>query len=167
VGAVGVLLGALLWSAVRRPSQGADPSVGRPLPELALQDETGRAATLGRLDGTVTVVNVWASWCAPCIEELPSLQALHAQLGGEGLRVVGISVDDDPAEGRLAARKLGVTYPVLYDPAGNHVYDELDIEGLPTTFVVSRDGRVTGVLRGIADYATPQAVAHFREMLRP
>jgi thiol-disulfide isomerase/thioredoxin len=157
---------AVLGFAAFCGSPPASPLVGQPMPALAVRDASGRATTLEAWPGRVSVVNVWASWCGPCLEEMPSLSALHAELGDEGLQLVGVAVDDDPADARLAARKLGIAYPLVFDPGGATTFDRLAVEGIPTTFVVGRDGRIEEVLTGIADYGTPEALDHFRGRLR-
>jgi cytochrome c biogenesis protein CcmG, thiol:disulfide interchange protein DsbE len=100
----------------------------------------GPALEPAALGGTPTVVNLWASWCGPCIEELPALQAVHER-GGDGLRVVGVLTQDDARQGLAAAEGLGVSFPSGVDRQGS-VKAGLGIAPLPATLFVHADGTV-------------------------
>ena len=88
----------------------------------------------------VTVVNIWTSWCGPCIGELPELQRLHAGLREKGCGIVGLLDDDGVDTARRLIRENGVEYPVVMSPAGLHNF--VYIEAVPTTLFVGRDGTV-------------------------
>ena len=163
--ALGLLVGSLIWTAVRREAP-SSRLVGTAMPVLRVRDLRGSPRVLDQWTGRVRVVNVWASWCGPCVQEMPSLQRLHQTLGPEGLVVLGLTVDDTAAEAEGLIRSSGVTFPQAHDPDGATVYPTLDIDGLPTTFIVGKDGRILDVLAGLAEYDTPEAIDHFREILR-
>jgi cytochrome c biogenesis protein CcmG, thiol:disulfide interchange protein DsbE len=163
--AFGLLVGSLAWSLLR-PHAPAAGRRGQPMPVLSVQDLSGQPRRLDAWAGRVTVVNVWASWCPPCLAEMPSLQRLHEQLGPEGLVVLGLSVDEHALEAQEIVRTTRVGYPNLHDPDGRRVLELLEIQGLPTTFVVDREGVVVDVFAGIAEYDTPEALDHFRRLLR-
>ncbi len=87
------------------------------------------------------MLNIWATWCAPCRDEIPVLQALHEQYGRDGLEIVGVSVDARGEEGRIAdfARGMHMTYPVWHDP-DDRVSSLYRAIGVPATYLIDRDG---------------------------
>lgn len=102
----------------------------------------GDSIGLADLRGDVVLLNVWATWCAPCRAEIPVLQDLHERRASEGLRVVGVSVDDPSArdEVRRFADDLGMMYAIWLDPA-ERVASAFRLHGIPSTIVIGRDGR--------------------------
>jgi cytochrome c biogenesis protein CcmG, thiol:disulfide interchange protein DsbE len=96
--------------------------------------------------GKVVLVNVWASWCEPCREELPLLQRTHRRLSRRGGTVLGIDVKENSGAALEAAREFGLTYPNLRDPDGTYVR-EFGQTGYPETYVLDRDGKVAAVRR--------------------
>jgi peroxiredoxin len=113
----------------------------------------------------VLLLNFWATWCAPCREELPTLEALHRELGDEGLAIIGVNVDPGSAEraGRFAEQQ-GLGFIVLHDPE-QRVASSYGVLGYPTTVVIDRDGRIVLSELGAWDWSHPDAVAWLRELL--
>lgn len=112
-------------------------------PDFTLTGLDGTPFTLSEHRGEVVLLNFWATWCIPCLAEMPTLEALHQELGDDGLQVVGISQDTGGADEILPfADQLAVTYPLLPDPAFNVSARYGGISVLPTTIVVDRDGRI-------------------------
>ena len=130
-----------------RPAEGAET-----LPALDLPCPGGGSLDLGRAPGVPTVVNLWASWCGPCREELPLVQQL-ADAGGDRLSVVGvISRDGAPQAGSFAA-DAGATFPSAFDGQGE-LMAELGLGALPYTYLLDADGGVAYVQVGpVADLA--------------
>jgi len=121
---------------------GGPPGVGKRAPEYAAVALEGRApVSLRELRGRAVLLNVWATWCHPCRQEIPELQKLHAAMASRGLVVVGVSIDDAGAAGEIPAflRRYGATYPVWLD-AGGSVASTFATVGVPTTFLIGRDG---------------------------
>lgn len=113
------------------------PAEGQPLPAFSFVDIAGQKHTNDSLRGSVVLLDVWASWCGPCKEEMPGfarLQTLHA---ARGLRVIGISIDMTAGDAAKFAREMGVTYPIVHRP---EIMAEWGLLGLPTTFIVDRAG---------------------------
>ncbi len=120
------------------------PTVGEPAPDFRLRLLDGTTFSLAEQRGEVVVVNLWTSWCEPCREELPDLQALWEVYGERGVRFVGVAHQDEPEGVRDAVADYGLTYPVGLDE-GQRIADAYGITGVPETFVVAPDGRVAYV----------------------
>lgn len=119
-------------------------------PDFTLTDLDGDDFTLSAHRGEVVVLNFWATWCLPCIAEMPDLEALHQEMADDGLRIVGISQDTGGAdEVRPFAERLGVTYPLLPDPAFQVSTRFGGVSVLPTTIFIGRDGRVAREEMGV------------------
>jgi thiol-disulfide isomerase/thioredoxin len=142
---------AVLWTGcvTVRPAVKPSPLVGRPA-ELAGQDLAGGAVSLSDAAGKVRVVDFWATWCDPCIEQLPVLDRLHRELGPRGLAVYAVAVDEEREAVRAFLVRTPVGFPVLFDPGGDALATPFQITRLPTTLVVDRRGIVRGVHLGFA-----------------
>lgn len=123
-------------------------------PDFALATLEGDTLQLSELRGQVVVLNFWATWCAPCLEEIPELVMLHE--GVDNLTVVGISLDTvEASEVAAFATRLGITYPILLDNPGRldrRPVAELfeGVWALPTTIVIDPRGRIREQISGIA-----------------
>ena len=129
------------------PDSGGDPPAERALPDLTLEClGGGQAVRLPGLVGTPTVINFWASWCAPCREELPLL-ARADEAYGDDLRILGVDFADSAPDGAIElARASGVTFPLLADP-GSETKGPLRVVGLPQTVFVDAQGRMVATER--------------------
>ena len=136
-----------------------------PAPETIFRDGDGAETTLARFRGSVVLVNFWATWCVPCVKEMPSLDRLAARLGPEGLVVVPVSQDREAAviAPFYSSRRLA-TLGRWHDPGGA-LAQAFAVPGLPTTFLIDRDGRTVGVMLGPAEWDSPEAVALLRYYL--
>ncbi|RMH16632.1 MAG: TlpA family protein disulfide reductase [Gemmatimonadetes bacterium] len=122
---------------------------GSEAPDFSVVDEEGRIHTLDDFRGKVVIVNVWATWCPPCVEEMPSLDALYKEFEGTDLELVAISVDAPPGKADAAgkvggdpwafARELGVSFPIYWDRE-RRVERAYQTTGVPESFVIGRDG---------------------------
>lgn len=131
-------------------------------------DGSSRVRTLEDYKGKVVVLNVWATWCPPCIVEMPSFERLHRLVQDTNLKIVAISVDDvvgaDSVRG--FARGLGVTFDILLD--STHTLERAyQVTGYPETFVIARDGTIRKKWIGPADWSSPANVALIRDLLKP
>ena len=136
------------WFAATAPAvpEGvAVAAVGDPMPALALQDLGGQPVSLpASFAGRPLLVNFWASWCGPCLEEMPALQRYAAAQGPDGVQVVGIALDD-PAAVRAFLQRVPVRYPIFLDtpgPADSSVRLGNPKGVLPYSVLVSADGRL-------------------------
>lgn len=116
-------------------------------PDFTLKTLTGRNLRLNEQRGQVVMLNFWATWCAPCKQEMPHLNRLHDKYGDTGFVLLGINVDDDPAKAAADAAKLGIRFPVLLDGA-KAVSKLYGLDAMPTTVVIDRDGQVRHVHLG-------------------
>ncbi|MFN8232295.1 MAG: TlpA disulfide reductase family protein [Actinomycetota bacterium] len=135
-----VVLGAVYLIERRAGGSGLEPGVtamDRPLPLLRGPTLDGGTADTRDLRGRVAVVNVWAEWCGPCLEEMPALQRLYERYGDRGVAFLGINYRNDEDKARALVETTGVTYPSLVDHAGAWA-DDLGFVGLPDTYVVDR-----------------------------
>ena len=156
-----VLAGALALQSVQRRR-----ATGYQAADFELTDLEGRSYKLSDLIGKVVVVNMWASWCPPCIAEMPSVEALYRRFRNSDLVVLTVSVD---AEGAKAVQpivnEMGLTVPVLLDSEST-LPPRYGVTGYPETFVVDRDGRVVEHYIGPTDWASTARINYFQNLLR-
>ncbi len=141
--------GALLW--VTRPVHVPPmrlPTGNAPMPDWTMQDLDGRPVPASQFAGKVLVLNFWATWCPPCIAEIPDLQAFHRAQESNGAVVIGASVDEEgAAKVKPFVARNQIAYPVLL--AGPAVQDLFGgVTGVPTTFIVDRTGRMVARFQG-------------------
>ena len=140
----------------------------RSLPPLRFLDGDGKATDLDAWRGKVVLLNIWATWCGPCVKEMPALDRLQASLAAEGLHVLALSIDKGTAA--LPTVKAfyashGIRNLRLYnDPEGAAGF-ELGVPGVPATFLLDREGREIGRLVGAAEWDGAEAVALIRRHL--
>ena len=126
-----------LEAAIERGERPAAPD--RELPRL----EGGGVGSLAAYRGKVVFLNFWASWCAPCKDEIPALERTWQQLRARGLVVVGVDIMDTGSDARSFARRIGISYPLVSD-SGGQMLDRFSVNGLPQTLFVNRRGRLVG-----------------------
>jgi cytochrome c biogenesis protein CcmG/thiol:disulfide interchange protein DsbE len=161
--------GAVAATHVLRSELGT-VAVGSPAPEIRAVtiDSTPRVRTLADYKGQVVLLNVWATWCAPCRVEMPSMEALHRDFGAKGLRVVAVSVDEiaGPPQIRDFARELGLTFEILHDSA-RHIVRAYRVRGYPQSFVIGRDGTIRRKWIGPDDWNSASNRALVKALLAP
>ena len=130
------------------------------LPDIAFEDGSGKPLKLSDWKGRVVLINLWATWCAPCRKEMPDLARLQKELGSDQFEVVAISVDRKGAEASSAfLKETGADNLKLYVEPTTRIVGELQSAGLPATILVDRQGREIGRLLGPAHWAAPEALA--------
>ena len=140
----------------------------RPAPLTAFSDGAGARLDLSAFRGEVVLVNFWATWCAPCVWEMPALDRLQQALGPEGFKVVAISEDREglavvqPFFSRLGLSRLGV----FVNPSGG-VKSAFGVEKVPTSFLIDGDGRVVGRVLGAVEWDSDGAKRLIRYYLEP
>ena len=135
----------LLFVSGCGPRSGLNP--GEVAPYFAMKDLTGRNVSRDDLEGKATVLCFWASWCEPCIKELPALERLHSILSSRGGRVIGIGIDDSRKNLAKIIAKEGVTFPVLLDESGL-AKQRYQVKGVPETFLLNSRNRIVALVGG-------------------
>lgn len=152
IGLVALLFVLLVWALAteeggdlaRRANAGERPEA----PNFTLERlDTGGELTLASLRGKAVVLNMWASYCAPCKEEAPFLEQVWNDNRARGLVVVGLDAQDFRKDARRFANRYGLTFPLVYDGPGETLPD-YGIKGFPETFVIDREGRVVQAFVG-------------------
>ncbi len=135
----------------------------RPLPGFSFMGEDGRALTLADFRGKVILLNVWATWCPPCREEMPTLDRLQARLGGADFEVIALSIDQEGVGViRDFYRSIGIKALRVYVEPTNQPPPALNVRGLPTTLLIDGQGREIGWKAGPAEWDTPEVEALIR-----
>lgn len=142
LGAAGIALALTACEGAPREGNGGPPAVGGRAPAFAAVTMDGDSLSLEDLRGSPVLLNLWATWCAPCRFETPYLQSIHERFGPRGLRTVGITVDGRNAVEDVESflEEMGVSYTILHDP-GMRSLDVFSVIGLPATFVLDAQGR--------------------------
>jgi cytochrome c biogenesis protein CcmG/thiol:disulfide interchange protein DsbE len=133
------------WGALQlaRPAAPSIALIGQPAPGFVLADLNGNPLRLEDLRGRPVIVNFWASWCGPCVEEFPLLLSAATAHRADGLAVVGIVFRDRSEAARGFMSRMGATWPAAMDP-GDGVAAQFGIIGPPDTFFIDRNGLVVG-----------------------
>jgi thiol-disulfide isomerase/thioredoxin len=136
-----------------------------PAPAISLTDSGGHSVELADLKGKLVVVNLWATWCEPCLREMPSLERLQSRLG-ERLAVLAVSEDrggNKAVEPFIA--KLGLKSVKIYIDPKSEVGHAFGARGLPTSFLIDRGGKVLGHVEGAAEWDSPKILGVLEPLL--
>lgn len=155
------LLLAGIGGCAERPTP-VEPGAVAPPFELLDLDETSHR--LGDFAGQVVVLNFWATWCPPCVEEMPSLQRLEDTLADEGLAVIAVSVDERYDDIAPFVEEHGLRFLVLHD-LGKRVSRRYEVFQFPETWLIGRDGRLVSRVIGARDWSAPASLRVFRDLL--
>jgi len=139
---------------------------GRPAPIEPFYDADGHEVTLQGFGDKVVLLNLWATWCAPCLKELPSLDRLQAALGSDRFEVVAVSVDRRGVEAvRPFFEKLKITHLAIYVETKNRLAEAIGLQILPSTIVIGPHGLMAGKMIGAAEWDAPEALALLRHYI--
>ena len=145
----------LLFSNKSGAQQAVEPvEVGKPLADFSLPDINGETVKLSDYAGKVVLINAWATWCPPCIAEMPDLHAYYQEHQDEGFVILAINGGESASTAAAFASQKGLTFPVLVDPTTSFL-TSLGISSYPTSILVGADGVVKAVHLGMF---TPQAL---------
>jgi peroxiredoxin len=147
-------------------SSGSQVAKGLPAPNFSLPDLDGKMVSLSDYRGKVVLLNIWATWCPPCVEEMPSMEKLYQALQGEGFEILAVSIDESGVQDVLPfMKKHKLSFPVLIDHKGT-LKGLYQTTGVPESFIIDKDGILVEKVIGPRDWAVPEAIRFFRNLIR-
>lgn len=162
--------GALLWLAASASAEAPRNFImhdtPKPVPAIQFADGEGRTRTLADFRGKVVLLNVWATWCKSCREEMPTLDRLQANLGGSDFEVVALSIDRKGADVvKQFYAEIGIQHLLLFIDASGMALQKLGAFGLPATLLIDRQGEELGRLIGPAEWDAAETVAFLKNVI--
>jgi len=151
-----------------QPSQEPDSSVvsGDMAPDFQLEDTKGNQVSLSDLRGKVVLINFWATWCPPCLEEMPSMEKLNEVMAGNDFVMLAINTEGN---GRTVVpaflEKTPYTFPILFDDKGV-VQKRYGVYKFPESYIIRKDGSVAEKIIGPLDWAGPDTIAYFKTLIK-
>lgn len=139
----------------------------KPLPELTFLDPEGKKVSWNDFKGQHTLVNFWATWCSPCVVELPTLQELKRIFSDRPFEVIAVSLDMTGGQQRLTEflkRRRIDDFALYFDQDGD-IQKNIPMRGIPTTFLLNPEGKLIYIFEGDANWSSPPAVAFFDKLL--
>ena len=164
---VGTAVYLVATSSSRPPSEWVNSvAVGDLAPDFQLEDTKGNKVSLSGLQGRVVMVNFWATWCPPCIEEMPSMERLHEVMAGDDFVMLAINTEQN---GRTVVpeflEKTPYSFPILYDDEG--VVQKLyGVYKFPESFIVGKDGKVVEKVIGPLDWSSPKTINYLKGLIK-
>ena len=132
------------------------PRIGHAAKDFSVQD-SDRKVSLDQFKGQILVLNFWATWCPPCVEELPSLEVMQERMRGRGVVVLGVSIDVDENAYHHFIKERGVNFLTVRDP-GQKVAAMYGTSGWPETYVIDRQGVIRRKFIGAVDWSSPEVM---------
>ena len=167
LGIIGLFFLYFVLFESKRPAPRLDygPKVGEVAPDFQFPTLRGNSVKLSDYRGKVVFLNIWATWCPPCREEMPSMEALYQRLKGRDFEMLAVSIDrkGEEAVGPFV-EKYGLTFPVLLDP-DNKIYLLYKLTGIPETFIIDRDGVILFKMIGAQDWMKKDWLDYFDRIL--
>ena len=149
-------------------------TAGTVAPEFEVNDLDGGLARLSDHRGEVVLVNIWATWCAPCLEEMPSMQRLYKKIGGKGFEIMAVSIDAGLGQFDLIgnpggdieafAESLGLTFPIFHNPSGD-IQQLYRTTGVPESFLIGKDGILYKKVAGPTEWDAPEHLELIQRLL--
>ena len=156
---------ALVFSVFAATSLASSQLQGQTAPDFALKSSTGENMRLSEYRGDVVMINFWATWCGPCRQEMPLLDELYQRYSRVGFNLLGVNIDDDSRRAMQMIEELGVDFPVLFD-ATKRVSEMYDVDAMPVTVIVDREGTVRYVHQGYKPGYEDKYLTEIRTLLR-
>ncbi len=162
-GLIVVLVGALGW-VVSGSLQEPVTKVGDRAPHFSVKTETGKTITETDFNGKLLVLNFWAAWCAPCVQEVPSLEAFQRTMADQGVVVLGVSVDTNPALYQRFRDQFNVSFETSRDPEWN-IAASYGTFQLPETYIIDKSGKVVQKVIAAQNWMDPAFVESVKKLL--
>ena len=153
-----VLLAGVILSASAAELSG-------PAPDFVLSARDGRQVALSELEGQVVLLNFWATWCGPCRQEMPHLEALYERYSDLGFTLLGVNVEEDSSGADKFLAETPVTFPILFDPK-SEVSKKYDVIDMPSTVIIDRAGNMRFIHHGYQPGYENEYQAQIRALLR-
>jgi cytochrome c biogenesis protein CcmG/thiol:disulfide interchange protein DsbE len=152
---VGVLYSSLHDNVVK---------VGDTAPDFSIKSDSGKVVTARDFGGKLLILNFWATWCPPCVHEVPSLNTLQRQLGSKGLVVLGVSEDKDPQAYQAFLSRFRVTYMTAREPSADTKLKYGTIQ-IPESYLIDSKGKVVEKIVSDTNWASEQMIQHVQSLL--
>ena len=162
----GILILLQTKDSLFNQSSGPGLKKGLPAPDFTLPGLDGKMVRLADYKGKVVLLNIWATWCPPCVEEMPSMEELYQKLKAEGFEILAVSMDISGAQAvRPFMEKHKLNFPALTDTEGA-VKSLYQTTGVPESFIIDKDGIIVEKVIGPRDWASPGAIRSFRNLIQ-
>ena len=162
-GVVGFAALVVAFFAMPMYRQGESSVAGRTAQDFSLEI-AGKSTHLSDYRGKVVVLNFWATWCPPCVEEAPSMNRLQERIAGRGGVIVGVSIDDDPDAYVKFLKDFSVPFPTGREPTRKLMH-EYGTEMIPETYIIDRRGKLARKVIGPQQWDSPEMLAYFDALL--
>jgi len=137
-----------------------------PAPDFTFPGLDGKMVSLSDLKGKVVLVNIWATWCPPCVDEMPSMEKLYRKLKGKNFEILAVSIDESGLKAVAPfMKKSSLTFPALIDSKGT-IKTVYGITGIPESFIIDQQGILLKKIVGPVDWATPNIFRFFRDLIQ-
>jgi cytochrome c biogenesis protein CcmG, thiol:disulfide interchange protein DsbE len=160
---LGLIVGLLILFASPSYRQGEPSLQGKQARDFAFT-VNGKSERLSNLRGKVVLLNFWASWCGPCVDEAPALNQLQTKIAAKGGTILGVSVDDDQAAYQDFLKTHSIDFPTYRD-ASKNIPVTYGTMMYPETYIINRDGRIERKIIGEQDWTSPTMVAYLDTLL--
>ncbi len=163
---ISVLVGGAVYIYTNLPTEASSVVAGDAAPDFQLEDTKGNQVSLSALRGKVVLVNFWATWCPPCIKEMPSMERLNEVMAGDDFVMLAINTEEN---GRNVVpaflEKTPHAFPILYDDQGV-VQKRYGVFKFPESFIVGKDGIVAEKIIGPLDWSSSKTIAYFKSLTK-
>jgi peroxiredoxin len=139
---------------------------GIPAPDFTFPDLNGRNISLSDYKGKVVLINIWATWCPPCVYEMPSMEKLYKEFKGENFEILAVSIDTGGKD--IVApfiKKYKLTFPALIDPKGT-IKTLYGVTGVPESYIIDKQGIIIEKIIGGRDWAAPEIFRFFNSLIQ-